>query len=120
MFGAGICVIALRMNTPAPLGVTLWLTAAWWLGLLAALPWPLVRAFGGLESIRMPRTPDAVGAVRATVATLLIAGALWGIMLGGFSPTAAALLLGPAPAAVAAVLGLVVLSRTPGRRQLTG
>ncbi len=95
MVGAGICVIALHINTPAPLSITWWLTAPLWLGLLAALLYPLVRVFGRLESIRMPRIPDAVGPVRATVATLLIAGGLLGIMLAGFTPTATPLLLAP-------------------------
>jgi hypothetical protein len=113
MVGAGICVVALRIGTPAGLSVAWWLTLPVWLGLLGVLLYPLIRIFGRLESIRLPRNPDAVGPVRATVATLLVGGGLLGIMLVGFTPVATPLVTGPIPAAAAIALGLVVLSRTP-------
>jgi hypothetical protein len=105
MVGAGIVVVALRFDTPAGLGLGWWLSLPVWVGLLAVLTLPLLRVFGRLESIRMPRTPSAVGPLRAAVAALLVGGGLVGIMAGTFAPT-----LAPLVSTAALTAGLVVLN----------
>lgn len=105
MVGAGIVVVALRFGTPVGLGLGWWLSLPVWIGLLAALTVPMVRVFGRLEQVRMPRTPSAVGPLRVSVAAALIGAGLVGIMAGTFAPTAAPLL-----STAALTAGLVVLN----------
>lgn len=107
---AGVAVIGLGHATPAPFTPAWWAAAVPWVGALAAVLTVLVRLAGPVERRLAPRT---AGPLRLAVATVLVAGGLLGLTLGGFTPTAPLALGSPLMSSSAIWGGLVLLTSRP-------
>lgn len=106
---AGVALLGLGLDTPAPFSGTWYVGLPLWLGALGVVLAGAVRLFGRVEQWTAPTS--SAGPVRLAVATVLVGGGLLGLTLTGFAPVPPLGAGRPWLATLAVAVGLVVLMR---------